>query len=216
MLKTKITPKERYRLKKLHKYENELYEKGYNCIAGVDEVGIGPLAGPVVAAACILPKKFIRYGINDSKKLSFDLRESIYQELINHSDVIYNVAIVDHKIIDQINIFQARLLAMKQAIQGLANKPDYLLIDGKHHPIVVVQCKAIIGGDALSISIAAASIIAKQTRDRIMDEYHEKFPNYGFISHKGYATQKHKQALIEHGPCEIHRRSYAPVSALFS
>jgi len=212
--KAKLSNKERYRISKLHKLEKDLRAEGYQNIAGIDEVGRGPLAGPVVACACILPQRCIIKGINDSKKITEDVRIRIYNDLISNKDVIYSLAIVEHIIIDQINIHQASLLAMKQAIQNLRIKPDYLLFDGKQHPLISIPCIAIPKGDALCVSISAASILAKVTRDRIMDDYHEKYPLYGFDTHKGYGTQKHRKALIEHGPCQIHRKSFDPVKVL--
>ncbi len=209
--KQTITSKERYRITKLHRIENDLRSQGYKNIAGIDEVGRGPLAGPVVAAACILPEKFFIKGINDSKKITQEVRERIYDKLITHKDVFYSIAIVESSIIDQINIHQATLLAMKQAIQKLIIQPDYLLFDGCQHPLMSIPFVAIPKGDALCVTVAAASIIAKVTRDRIMDDYHKKFPVYGFDDHKGYATEKHRKALIEHGPCQIHRKSFDPV-----
>ncbi len=215
-MEKKLSNKERYRINKLRAYEKDLKIQGYRLIAGIDEVGRGPLAGPVVAAACILPERFLIKGINDSKKVSEGSREEIFEKLVNNEDVIYSVSIIDHKVIDQINIFQASLLAMKKAIMKLKIKPDFLLFDGKQHPVIAIPSEAIIGGDASCISISAASIIAKVTRDRLMSEYHEKFPKYGFDSHKGYATKKHRKALIDHGPCDIHRKSFDPVKVLFS
>lgn len=212
--KQKINNKERYRITKLHKIEKDLRTQGYKHIAGIDEVGRGPLAGPVVAAACILPEKLFIKGINDSKKITQEVRERIYDTLTSHIDVIYSIAIVEAKIIDQINIHQASLLAMKQAIQKLIVQPEFLLFDGAQHPLMSIPFAAIPKGDALCVSIAAASIIAKVTRDRIMDDYHKKYPHYGFHLHKGYGTEKHRKALIEHGPCDIHRRSFDPVKVL--
>lgn len=213
-LKAIITNKERYRIKKLHKIEKELRKKGYQKIAGVDEVGRGSLAGPVVAAACILPANFYIKGINDSKKLTEEQRTKIYDQIINKPQVIYSIAIVEQKIIDQINIHQASLLAMKNAIQTLKIEPDYLLFDGKQHPLMSIPFEAFPKGDSLCVSICAASIIAKITRDKIMNDYHEKYPQYGFNLHKGYATEKHRRALIEKGPCEIHRKSFDPVKVI--
>ncbi|NGX40971.1 MAG: Ribonuclease HII [Candidatus Anoxychlamydiales bacterium] len=212
--KSKISNKERYRINKLRFYEKELKMKGYKYIAGVDEVGIGPLAGPVVAAACILPERLIIKGVDDSKKLTEEVRVRIYDELVNNKAVVYSLGIVEVKIIDQINIHQASLLAMKQAILNLKIKPDYLLFDGRKHPIIPIESEAIIKGDSLCMSISCASIIAKVTRDRIMGDYHQKYPLYGFNLHKGYGTEKHRKALIEHGPSEIHRKSYDPVKIL--
>ncbi|EKE20869.1 MAG: ribonuclease HII [uncultured bacterium] len=212
--KRAITNKERYRIKKLHKIESELHLNGYKHIAGVDEAGRGPLAGPVVAAACILPEKFYVKGINDSKKISQEVRERIYDKLIGQKDVIYSIAIVESLIIDRINIHQASLLAMKNAVELLIIKPDYLLFDGCQNPLMPIAFSAIPKGDALCISIAAASIIAKVTRDRIMNDYHKKYPFYGFDEHKGYGTLKHRKALMQYGPCPIHRKSFDPVKVL--
>ncbi|HEU63864.1 MAG TPA: ribonuclease HII [Chlamydiae bacterium] len=212
--KSKISNKERYRINKLRFYEKELKMKGYKYIAGVDEVGIGPLAGPVVAAACILPERLIIKGVDDSKKLTEEVRVRIYDELVNNKAVVYSLGIVEVKIIDQINIHQASLLAMKQAILNLKIKPDYLLFDGRKHPIIPIESEAIIKGDSLCFSISCASIIAKVTRDRIMNDYHQKYPLYGFNLHKGYGTEKHRKALIEHGPSDIHRKSFDSVKVL--
>ncbi len=203
------------RLKELCLFENKLREKGYLNIAGVDEVGRGPLAGPVVAAACILPKDLLIEDIDDSKKLDAAKREAVFQRIINHPNIIYSIGIVDNKIIDQINILQATFLAMKQAIRKLSVRPDFLLFDGNQYPTTSIPSNAIVKGDSLSISIAAASIIAKQTRDKIMEEYHLKWPHFGFDQHKGYATEMHRSAIIKHGPCEIHRRTFDPIKSLF-
>lgn len=210
-----LEKKEIVRLKNLCLFENKLREKGYNNIAGVDEVGRGPLAGPVVAAACIIPKGVLIEGIDDSKKIESSKREEVFQRIINHPKVSYSVGIVDNKVIDQINILQASFLAMKQAIRKLLIKPDFLLFDGNQYPMTSIPSNAIVKGDSLSISIAAASIIAKQTRDKIMEEYHIKWPHFGFDQHKGYATEKHRNAIVKHGPCEIHRRSFDPIKSLF-
>lgn len=212
--KLTISSKERYRISKLHKIESDLRTQGYKNIAGVDEVGRGPLAGPVVAAACILPDKFFIKGINDSKKIAEEVRERIYDKLITHKDVLYSIGIIESSIIDQINIFQASLLAMKQAVQKLIIQPDYILFDGPQHPLMSIPFSAITKGDALCVSVAAASIIAKVTRDRIMNDYHKKYPVYGFDEHKGYGTEKHRKALIENGPSPIHRKSFDPVKIL--
>ncbi|NGX34839.1 MAG: Ribonuclease HII [Candidatus Anoxychlamydiales bacterium] len=212
--KPKISNKERYRINKLRFYEKDLKKKGYKYIAGIDEVGIGPLAGPVVAAACMLPDRLIIKGVNDSKKLTEEVRVRIYDELVNNKDVVYSLGIVEVKIIDQINIHQASLLAMKNAILNLKVKPDYLIFDGRKHPIMPIESESIIKGDSLCHSISCASIIAKVTRDRIMEDYHQKYPLYGFNLHKGYGTEKHRKSLIEHGPCQIHRKSYDSVKVL--
>jgi ribonuclease HII len=212
----KIGKREEKRLNKLWQIENALKEKGFSLIAGIDESGRGPLAGPVVAAAAILPYGIMIEGIDDSKKLDIKEREKLFQILVNNPEVIYGVSIVDSKIIDQINILQASLLAMKQAIQKLSLKPDYLIFDGNQYPITPTPCHAIIDGDALSMSIAAASIIAKGVRDRLMNEYHEKWPHFNFNSNKGYGTADHREAILKHGICEIHRKSFEPVKSLFS
>ena len=181
----KLSIKEQRRLIAMSKFEIELRQIGYKFIAGVDEAGRGPLAGPVVAAACILPDGFKLKDLNDSKQVAPQKRKELYQELTNSKDVIYSVGIIDSKTIDKINILQASLRAMEMAVFSLTQKPDILLIDGNQLPTTSIPSKAIIQGDSLSISIAAASIIAKQTRDAIMEEYHLKWPEYDFFDHKG-------------------------------
>ena len=209
-----ISPKERHRINKLKVFEKELNLQGFFKICGVDEAGRGPLAGPVVAAAIILPKKINLKRVDDSKKVSEKNRLDIFKRLTEHENVIYNVSIIDHTIIDKINIHQASLLAMKKAVMGLKILPEYLLFDGRIHPLMTIPSKAIINGDCKSVSIAAASIIAKVTRDNIMNEYHQMYPNYGFNLHKGYGTEMHRKALLEFGLCAIHRRSFEPVKIL--
>lgn len=199
---------ERERLIKLCEFENEAYEKGYNSIAGIDEAGRGPLAGPVVAAAVILPKDALIEGVNDSKKISEKKREKLYDDIINNA-ISWGVGIVDHTVIDEINILNATRRAMKLAIQNLSVRPDFILIDAeKKVDTDGIPYLPIIKGDALSISIGAASIIAKVTRDRMMREYDKIFPMYGFEKHKGYGTKAHVEAIKEFGPCMIHRRSF--------
>ena len=199
---------ERERLIELSKFEKEAYEKGYKCIAGIDEVGRGPLAGPVVAAAVILPKDALIEGVNDSKKLSEKKREKLYDDIINNA-LAWGVGIVDHTVIDEINILNATRKAMKLAIEDLKVKPDFILIDAeKKVDTDGIPYLPIIKGDALSISIGAASIIAKVTRDRMMREYDKIFPMYGFEKQKGYGTKAHVEALKEFGPCMIHRQSF--------
>ena len=184
-------------------------EKGIENIAGVDEAGRGPLAGPVVAAACMLPKGVALKGINDSKKLIFEKRYELYKELIQHPDICYAVGIIEPYEIDELNIHQASLKAMVAAVSRLSKKPDYLLVDGRARISVEdIPCEAIVDGDYLSYCIAAASIIAKVTRDHIMMGYHDLYPQYGFCDHKGYGTAQHLQALQVYGPCPIHRRSF--------
>ncbi|MCB1106512.1 MAG: ribonuclease HII [Chlamydiia bacterium] len=195
-------------------FEEEGYSKGLRLIAGVDEAGRGPLAGPVVAAACILPRGLQIKGINDSKKLSPKEREELYHLLTEHPDIYYGIGVVDHLKIDEINILRAALHAMVLAVKELPVEPDYLLIDGNRLPPTRIAAKAVIKGDSRSLSIGAASIIAKHHRDLLMIEYHKKYPHYGFDKHKGYGTKGHVEALKTHGPCPIHRSSFEPVKSL--
>lgn len=197
-------------------FEYHLHERGYRKIAGVDEAGRGPLAGPVVAACCLLPYGFELIGIDDSKKVDAALRKEIYQSLINDPKVEYSVAIVDVEKIDRLNILHATLYGMKKAILEMKNQPDYLLVDGNQLPDVDIAKEAIVSGDAYSLSIAAASIIAKCTRDELMEKYHEQFSNYKFDQNKGYGTAEHLRALEKYGPCPIHRKSFEPVKKLFN
>jgi len=196
-------------------FEYHLHERGYRKIAGVDEAGRGPLAGPVVTACCVLPYGFELIGIDDSKKVDADLRKQIYQTLINDPKVEYSIAVIDVETIDRLNILHATLYGMKKAVLGMKNKPDYLLIDGNQVPDVDIAKEAVVSGDAYSLSIAAASIIAKCTRDAIMENYHQKFPNYKFDRHKGYGTPDHLDALEKYGPCSIHRKSFEPIKKFF-
>jgi len=191
-------------------YEKELWGKEFSCIAGIDEVGRGPLAGPVVAAAVILPGDLSILGIDDSKKLSVSKREKLFDE-IQESAISVGIGIVEASLIDEMNILQATKLAMKQAIENLSVLPDHLLIDAVELPLAIPQTK-IIKGDSISLSIAAASIIAKVTRDRMMEEYEALYPGYGFARNAGYGTAEHLNGLREKGPCPIHRFSFAPVS----
>ena len=192
----------------MYEYENKYHCLGYQTIGGCDEAGRGPLAGPVVAAAVILPKDALIEGVNDSKKLSEKKREKLYDDIINNA-LAWGVGIVDHTVIDEINILNATRKAMKLAIEDLKVKPDFILIDAeKKVDTDGIPYLPIIKGDALSISIGAASIIAKVTRDRMMREYDKIFPMYGFEKHKGYGTKAHVEALKEFGPCMIHRQSF--------
>jgi len=194
------------------RHEKKLRSLGIARIVGIDEAGRGALAGPVVAAAAILPERFRHRKLNDSKQLSPELREEIYQYMTNHSEIVWSVGIVDSFEIDRINILRASHQAMRIAVAGLAIAPEHALIDGLPvFPFPLPQT-AIIDGDCLSLSIAAASVIAKVTRDRLMREFCARFPHYCFSQHKGYGTELHLQKLHEHGPCPIHRRSFEPVA----
>lgn len=195
-------------------HENELRAQGHAIVAGVDEVGRGPLAGPVCAAAAVLPKDFHHRVLNDSKKLSERQREKLYEELTSNTDVVWHCVMLEVEEIDRLNILQASREAMRRAVRGLKVKAHAALIDGLPVPDFPVPQRALVKGDSLSYSIAAASVIAKVTRDRLMVQLAESYPHYGFQQHKGYPTPVHLAALREHGPCEIHRRSFAPVAQL--
>ncbi|HCA79622.1 MAG TPA: ribonuclease HII [Bacteroidetes bacterium] len=197
-------------------FEDECRSQGFQVIAGVDEAGRGPLAGPVVAAAVILPKGMSIDGVDDSKLLSEKRREKLYVD-ITAKALSVGVGIVSHEVIDRVNIYQASILAMRKAVERLDRPFDIVLADGNSFRHETWRYRNIIDGDAKSVTIAAASVIAKVTRDRLMREYHEKFPQYGFDRHKGYGTKFHLQALREHGMCPIHRRSFRmPVPAIDS
>lgn len=199
----------------LYKFEEELYDLGYSNICGVDEAGRGPLAGPVVVAACILPP-FLRIdGINDSKKLSEKKRDELYKIIVKEA-ISYKVVFVSVKDIDELNIYNATKKGMLEAIEGLEVKPDYVLIDAMPLGELHLSNKSIIHGDALSASIAAASILAKVSRDQYMKKMDIKYPNYGFARHKGYCTKSHQEALEKYGPCPIHRKTFYPVTKYFS
>ncbi len=206
---------EQHRLQQMLAYEEEAYHKGYQCIAGLDEAGRGPLAGPVVAAACILPKGMLIPHVNDSKKLTPKVRERLFERLITDPTILYAIGIIHAPEIDRVNIYQATILAMWQAVHQLSAKPDCLLVDGMNLPNSSVPSVKIIKGDQLSLSIAAASIIAKETRDRLMRDYHQQWPAYGFEQHKGYGTAQHLAALEQHGPCPIHRYSFDPLKTRY-
>lgn len=179
-------------------------------IAGVDEAGRGPLAGPVVVAAVILPKHFALYGLTDSKQVPEGQRDNYYEKIIQEA-IAYHVKIIDAKQIDQLNIYEATKYAMKEALLGLSPEPNLGLIDAVDITVPSITTHSIIKGDAKSISIAAASIIAKVTRDRIMNQVHHEFPMYGFTKHKGYGTKEHLSALETYGPCKYHRMTFSPV-----
>jgi ribonuclease HII len=194
------------------RYEKKLRANGVARIAGIDEAGRGALAGPVVAAAVILPEKFRHRRLNDSKQLAPELREEIYCELVAHPEVTWTVGIVDSIEIDRINILRASHRAMRLAIEALVEPPNHVLIDGL--PVIPFPFPqtAIIDGDCISMSIAAASVVAKVTRDRMMRDFCAQFPHYSFSQHKGYGTELHLLKLHEFGPCPIHRRSFEPVA----
>lgn len=196
------------------KYEKEWMARGHLKVAGVDEAGRGPLAGPVSVAAVILPDGFKHRELNDSKQLKESMREKIYEELMTLPDLIWSVILLDVEEIDRINILQATRMGMRRVVQALSVVPDVALIDGLKVPDFPIQQQALVKGDSLSLSIAAASVIAKVTRDRYMIEAAQQYPQYEFHQHKGYGTPKHLAALRLHGPCPIHRRSFAPVSQL--
>lgn len=196
-------------------FEQEARRCGYRRIAGVDEAGRGPLAGPVVAAAVILPVRCRLIGVDDSKQLSVSERDRLYAAIMDRA-VGVGVGSSTAEEIDRINILEATKLAMRRALGELAPAPDYVLIDAVSLTGVLLPVRPIIKGDALSLSIAAASIVAKVTRDRLMAQFHEIYPQYNFLSHKGYGTEEHLARLAEYGPSPIHRRTFAPVSAVLS
>ena len=195
------------RIETMKEYERHFKKQGYKMIAGIDEAGRGPLAGPVCAAAVILPDDAVIEGINDSKKLSEKKREELYDKITDVA-IAYNIEMVDEKIIDEINILQATYLAMKNAVSGLSEKADFALIDGNRSEGMEIPYETIVKGDSKSISIAAASILAKVTRDRYITEISDKYPEYNFKKHKGYGTKEHTDAILKYGPCEIHRRTF--------
>ena len=199
----------------LYQYEEQLEDLGIKYIAGVDEVGRGPLAGPVVVAAVILPLNLRIKGINDSKKLSAKKRDELYKIILNEALAV-SVAFIDEKVVDEINIYEATKKGMLEAIAGLKIKPEHVLIDAMPLRELEIPHTSIIHGDAHSASIGAASIIAKVTRDEYMDKMDIKYPNYGFKHHKGYCTKEHLESLEKYGPCEIHRKSFAPVKKFYT
>lgn len=199
----------------LYAFEEELEDKGYKHVAGVDEVGRGPLAGPVVVAAVILPQNKRIKGINDSKKLSEKKREELYKVIMKEALAV-SIAYVYEDVIDKINIYEATKQGMLEAISKLEIKPDHVLIDAMPLRELEIEHTSIIHGDALSASIGAASIVAKVTRDHFMEKMDFKYPNYGFARHKGYCTKEHLKALEQYGPCEIHRKSFSPVAKCYN
>jgi ribonuclease HII len=198
-------------------HESELWQKGLTQIAGVDEAGCGPLAGPVTAAAVVFPCDWLRLGLprqlrglNDSKQLGPEQRETFFQVIATHPDIRFAVATVDVEMIDRINIRQAAWRAMNLALDQLLPRPEHVLIDGLRIRWLTYPQTALVDGDCKSYSIAAASVLAKVTRDRMMVEFDKMFPGYGFAEHKGYSTPQHYAAIQQHGACAIHRRSFAP------
>lgn len=204
---------ERARVEAMYKYEYEAMEQGLEVIAGVDEAGRGPLAGPVSVAAVILPKGLYLPKINDSKKLSAKVRDELYDEIMDKAVCVQHV-FVDEKTIDRVNIYQATMNGMYNAIFALDPKPQKVLIDAVQLGELPMPSLSLIKGDAKSASIAAASIIAKVRRDRLMDEYDRQYPQYGFAQHKGYGTAQHVAAIREYGPCPIHRLSFEPIRSI--
>lgn len=195
-------------------YESKAASLGHSVIAGLDEAGVGPWAGPVVASAVIIRGELLEARVDDSKKLTPKMREKAFDCIIESFFV--GVGIVDNETIDEVNIFEATRIAMEKALRALETSPDYLLIDGRVKLDVKQPAMNIIGGDGKSYSIACASIISKVTRDRIMEDYDKRYPQYGFKRHKGYGTKEHQEALETFGPCPIHRKSYSPIKRLLN
>lgn len=197
----------------LYQYEKELWDSGVDYVAGMDEVGRGPLIGPVVTACVILPKDFTLNGLTDSKKLSEKKREEYYDYIMGHA-LSVSVGMMDEKVIDEVNIYEATKLAMYQAVEKSSIKPQHILIDAMKLEKLEIPSTSIIKGDAKSISIAAASVIAKVTRDRMMIELDQKYPMYGFKSHKGYPTKKHVEAIEQYGLIDGYRKTFRPISTM--
>ncbi len=196
------------------KLENYFHKKGFNFIAGLDEVGVGSLAGPVLAAAAIFPRRIKIKGIDDSKRLSVNLRNKLFKKIVK-SALGIGIGIVDEKIIDKINILHASHLAMQLALCAIRPRPDFVMIDGKYSIKTSIPQVSLKGGDAKCTNIAAASIIAKVIRDKIMDKFDLRYPRYKFKCHKGYGTKKHMKMINSLGPSPIHRRSYSPVRTFY-
>jgi len=191
----------------LYAIENGLHEKGCSLVCGVDEAGRGPLAGPVAAAAVILPQGFVIEGLNDSKKLTEKRREALY-DIITREALCWAVGLADEREIDEVNILQATFRAMRRAVEGLSRVPDCVLVDGNRDPGLGLPTVTLVGGDGKAACIAAASVLAKVTRDRLMRGYDELYPVYGFAQHKGYGSAAHYRAILAHGMCPIHRRTF--------
>ena len=188
-------------------YEKETQKQGYQLICGIDEAGRGPLAGPVFAAAVILPAGCNIEGLNDSKKLTPKKREVLFDKICEQA-VSYGIAMATEQEIDEVNILQATFLAMRRAVAALDPKPDFALVDGNQDPHLEIPLRTVVKGDATSASIAAASILAKVSRDRLMEKIDRMFPEYQFAKHKGYGTALHREMLLKYGPCPVHRRSF--------
>jgi len=210
----KINPAvERERVQKLYRYEDEIYKQGYKLIAGVDEAGRGSLVGPLIVGAVILPQDFYLERLDDSKKLSPKIREKLYYEIVYNAVAVASVAVSVEEI-DKFNVYQATLHGMKKAVATLNIQPDFVLIDAMKVYFKNIPVKSIIHGDALSASIAAASIVAKVTRDRLADDWAKIYPEYGFEKNRGYGTQEHMNTIYKIGFTELHRRSFKPVKDL--
>lgn len=188
-------------------FEEKAWQNGYSAVCGVDEAGRGPLAGPVCAAAVILPAGIVIDGLNDSKKLTEKKREALF-DVITENAISWSVSLVDETVIDEINILQATYRAMQQAVEGLPRPADFVYVDGNRSEGLSLPHECVVSGDAKIPSVAAASIIAKVTRDRLMRDFAVRYPAYGFEKHKGYGSRAHYAALLEHGPCPIHRRTF--------
>lgn len=209
------TQRERERLDAMYVYERAAIAAGHAIVAGVDEAGRGPLAGPVAVAAVILPQECYLPHLNDSKKLSHAVREELFAQIIEQA-ISYHVALMDADMIDRMNILQATRTGMYEAIAALTPAPDEVLIDAVELPKLSMPSQSIIKGDAKSASIAAASILAKVTRDHLMESYDTQYPNYGFAKHKGYGTQEHIDAIRKYGICPIHRKSFDPIRSMLN
>jgi len=196
--------------------EQEAKQQGFQVVAGIDEAGRGPLAGPVVACACVMLKPILLTGVNDSKQITPKKRDELFLKITDHPEIFCSVARVCEKRIDEINIYQATVEAMKQALQSLPVQVHKAFIDGLTFDASPIATEKVIKGDSRCYSIALASIVAKCTRDRLMEEYDRQYPEYGFAKHKGYGTKRHMEALEKFGPCPIHRKSFEPLKSLLS
>ena len=206
---------ERARLSTMYAYERAAASEGRTIVAGVDEAGRGPLAGPVAVAAVILPQECYLARLNDSKKLSHTVREELFTQVTEQA-ISYHISLIDVETIDRINILQATRMGMYEAIASLSPVPQEVLIDAVELPNLSIPSQSIIKGDAKSASIAAASILAKVTRDRLMEAYDERYPNYGFAKHKGYGTREHIEAIQRYGICSLHRKSFEPIRSMLN